>query len=285
MSYKIPTGLNQNFGDMEIALQSKSGMGATPLHVRMILIYVVSILALFLICSKSFLSVNPGFWIPFALCWILSTFLLTKTDKTKRMYLESIPALLAYIPKPARKVIVRKDRKANDFISICSIDSLDPNTGVVKYIDGTYGLFYRVVGAASILLFDEDRTAIIDRVDSFWRKIGTECEIEFVTTKEAQKIYKQLANLGRRYDALESRDPDMNIIFEEQFQVLKNDIGGVFKSIHQYMFIKADNEEMLVKNRNVIESEFENSTLMFKQCIPLDYNDLCGMLATIYSSS
>ena len=81
MSYKIPTGLNQNFGDMEIALQSKSGMGARPLPVRMILIYVVSILALFLICSKSFLSVNPGFWIPFALCWILSTFLLTKIAK------------------------------------------------------------------------------------------------------------------------------------------------------------------------------------------------------------
>jgi hypothetical protein len=93
-----------------------------------------------------------------------------------------------------------------------------------------------------------------------------------------------MANLGRRYDNLESRDPDMNIVFEEQFQVLKNDIGGAFKSIHQYMLIKADNEEMLVKNRNVIESEFENSTLMFKQCIPLDYNDLCSMLATIYSS-
>ena len=270
MSYKIPTDLNQNFGDMEIALQSKSGMGARPLPVRMILIYVASILALFLICTKSFLSVSPGFWIPFAICWIIATFLLTKTDKTKRMYMQSIPALLSYIPKRARRVVVRKDRKANDFIGICGIDSLNTDTGVV--------------GSASILLFDEDRVAIIDRVDAFWRKIGTECEIQFITTKEAQKIYKQMANLGRRYDNLESRDPDMNIVFEEQFQVLKNDIGGAFKSIHQYMLIKADNEEMLVKNRNVIESEFENSTLMFKQCIPLDYNDLCSMLATIYSS-
>ena len=284
MSYKIPTDLNQNFGDMEIALQSKSGMGARPLPVRMILIYVASILALFLICTKSFLSVSPGFWIPFAICWIIATFLLTKTDKTKRMYMQSIPALLSYIPKRARRVVVRKDRKANDFIGICGIDSLNTDTGVVKYTDGTYGLFYRVVGSASILLFDEDRVAIIDRVDAFWRKIGTECEIQFITTKEAQKIYKQMANLGRRYDNLESRDPDMNIVFEEQFQVLKNDIGGAFKSIHQYMLIKADNEEMLVKNRNVIESEFENSTLMFKQCIQLDYNDLCSMLATIYSS-
>lgn len=281
--YKIPVDLNQHFADMEIAVQSGNGVGAKPLPIRVILTYVASAILCFYLCSQTFLSVSAGYWIPFAIVWICLTLVLARYDKTKRMQIQMLPSLFSYLSKASRHVIVRRNHRANDFISICGIEDIDKKTATVKFTDGTYGLFYRVVGSASILLFDEDRDAIISRVDSFYRKLGTECEVSFVTTKEAQKVYRQIANLKRRYDNLNYDDDDLKMLAEEQFYVLKNDIGGSFRSIHQYMLLKADNEEMLVKNKNVIQSEVENSSLMFKQCISLNYNDVCKLLKTIYA--
>lgn len=283
ITYKIPVDLNQSFGDMEIALQSNSGVGVKPLPVRVILSYIVSAILCIFLCMRSFLSSNIGYWLPFAICWVCLTLVLVRYDKTKRMNLQMVPSLLAYIPKKARHVIVRKDKRANEFMGICGIDSIDTDTGLIKFIDGTSGIMYRVVGSASILLFEEDRDSIINRVDSFFRKLGTDCELSFITTKESQKVYRQIANLKRRYDNLDTDDEDLKMLAEEQFHVLKYDIGNSFRSIHQYMILKADNGEVLLKNKNIIQSEFENSTLMFKQCLPLDYNDVIGVLHSIYA--
>lgn len=282
--YKIPIDLDQSFGNMEIAIQSNGGLGVKPLPVKVILAYVVSAIMLFYLCSQTALSMSPYYWVPFSLCWIIATILLARYDRTKRLQAQMIPSLFGYISKTARNIIVRRDCKANGFISICGIKDIDKETGLVSYEDGTYAFFYRVVGSASILLFDEDRDAIISRVDSFYRKLGTECEIGFVTSKEAQKVYRQIANLKRCYDNLDCDDEDLKMLAEEQFYVLKNDIGGSFRSIHQYMFIKADNKEMLVKNKNVVQSEVENSSLMFKQCIALGAKDVYNVLKTIYAS-
>lgn len=281
--YKIPVDLDQSFADMEIAIQSNNGVGVKPLPIKVILMYVGGIISGLYLCSQTFLSISPAYWIPFAIFWAGLVFMLARYDKTKRMQVQLIPALFGYLPKSARQVITRKDKRANDFMSICGIDSIDSKTGLVKFTDGCSGLLYRVVGSASILLFDDDRDAIIFRADSFWRKIGSECEISFITTKEAQKIYRQLANLKRRYDNLDCDDPDLKMLAEEQFSVLKNDIGNSFRSIHQYMLLKADNEEMLIKNRNVVQSEAENSMLMFKQCVALDVIDEYKLLKTIYA--
>lgn len=281
--YKIPLDLNQQFSDMEIAIQNSNGMGAKPLPIKVILTYVASILLLFYLCSQTFLSASVGYWLPFAIVWLALTFVLARYDKTKRMQLQSIPALFGYLSKSARHVITRRNNRANDFISICGIDDIDKKTAVIKFTDGTYGLLYRVVGSASILLFDEDRDAIISRVDSFYRKIGIDCEISFITTKEAQKVYRQVANLKRRYDAMDTDDADLKNLAEEQFYVLKYDIGNAFRSIHQYMLLKSDNKESLIKNRNVLQSEVENSTLMFKQCVALDFTDVCKVFKSIYA--
>lgn len=281
--YKIPVDLDQSFTDMEIAIQNSNGIGVKPLPVKVILLYVAGIISCFYLCSQTFLSASPAYWIPFGICWIGMTLLFGRYDKTKRMQIQMLTSLLGYLPKMARKVIVRKDQKANEFLGICRVNDVDSKTGLLTFVDGTYGLCYRVVGSASILLFEEDKDAIITRVDSFYRKIGTDCETIFVTSKEAQKVYRQLANLKRRYDNLDCDDTDLKMLAEEQFYVLKHDIGDAFRSIHQYMILKADNKEMLIKNRNVIQSEVENSSLMFKQCVPLDYTDINKMLKTIYS--
>lgn len=282
-SYKIPYGLNESYADMEISLQTKDGSVGKVLPIKVVLTYVGS----FLICMYLLLNTFIGTMatIPqivlFVLLWAGLTVLLASYDRTRRMNVQLIPTLLNYLPKGSRYVYTRTNRLANDFYGISGCDKIDPD-GLITFNDGTYGYWYRVVGSASILLFESDKDAIISRVDNFYRKWNVETEICFITTKESQKVYRQVAHLQRQYANLRNDDPDLRELAEERFRILRDYVGKEFKSIHQYMLIKADNKEALQVSNNVLQSEVENSNLMIKQCVPLDAEDVYPVLQTIY---
>lgn len=282
--YKIPFDLNANYSDMEISLKGKDGIGPKPLPVKVILAYVVSAMLCFMAITRTVVGSGNVLQIGlFIILWIGLTFVLLSYDSTKRMQIELVPTLLNYISKNNRQVITRSTSNAMPFYQIVGIESVDENTGLVKYTDGTFAYWYRVVGSASILLFDADKQAILDRVDNFYRKMNTDSEVIFITTKSSQQIYKQVLALKRKYDNLEVRDPDLIMLANEQFSTLKDYVGDSFKCIHQYMVIKADNKEVLMQTKNIIASEAENSSLMIKRCIAMYKDDILAALQLIYS--
>lgn len=281
--YRIPFDLNASHADMEIAIRTKDGIGFKPAPMKNVLAYVIGFLACFYIIMNTTMAVAPlPIKILFAVTWCLGVIMLCKQDSTQRMQASLIGPLLNYIPKRSRVVVTRSNQNAAPFYSIVGIESVDDRTGLISFFDGTFGYMYRVVGSASILLFDADRDAILDRVDAFYRKMNTDSEIIFLTIKSSQAVYKQVAALKRRYDRLRYRDPELLALAEEQFGVLKNFVGGSFKSIHQYMIIKCDNKEMLAQTKNVLRSEVENSSRMIKRCVALYGDDITDVLSSIY---
>ena len=281
--YKIPYGLNATYGDMEISFQGKNGVGSKPLPVKVVLGYLASALMCFFVVSKTIVGSGTAVQIgAFVILWIGFTILLLKYDPTQRLQAALVPTLLSYVRKAERLVLTRNSSNAIPFYGIAGIESISEKTGLVKYLDGTYGYWYRVVGSASILLFDADRQAILDRVDNFYRKLNTDCEVLFMTTKSSQQVYKQIMNLKKRYDALEVRDPELMEVANAEFRTLRDYVGAGFKCIHQYMVIKADNFEMLQQTKNILASEVENSTLMIKRCMPMYYEDILATLELIY---
>ena len=48
------------------------------------------------------------------------------------------------------------------------------------------------------------------------------------------------------------------------------------------MLIKADNKEAMTVAVNILQTEVENSSLMIKQCVPLEYDDVVDMYKSIY---
>lgn len=281
-SYKIPADLNHSYGDMEIALSTKDGISAKPMPIKVIMTYLGSILVcMYLVMNTPIGSGSILQTVLFVILWIALTLLLASYDTTRRMQVQLIPTLTNYMSYVARHVSTRTMNSANAFYSVAGIENIDDN-GLVEYADGTYAYWYRVVGSASVLLFDGDKMAILDRVDNFYRKIGTDVEVGYMTTKEAQKVYRQIAHLSRLYNNLNTADPDLQACADEQFKILKNYVGKSFKSIHQYMFLKADNMEALTVAKNVLQSEIENSRLMIKQCVPLYPADLYEVLRMVY---
>ena len=284
--YKIPASLDENYLNMEIAIQNKDGIGFKPLAVRVILVWIGSLLALVYLCGNGdsiIAEAGIAMRVIFSIVWLAFTYVLTQMDKSHRMRIELLPAILGYIQKSSRLVITRKTSNGNAFFGIVGIESIDEESGMVTYIDGTYAYWYAVVGTASVLLFPEDRDAILDRVDEFYKKIQSDCEIIFVTTKEPQRVHKQTAHLIAQYKALEFKDKDIDALVKEQYDVLTNFVGKEFKSLHQYMVIKGDTREALSTINNVVMSEVQGSSLMFKQCVPMYRPQIEEVLHLIYS--
>lgn len=281
--YRVPFDLAASHADMEIALRTKDGIGFKPMPIRNVMAYVIGFLACFYLIINSVMKLAPlPVKIIFAAVWCMGTVMLCKRDPTQRMQAALISPLLNYIPKPSRVVMTRSHQNAAPFYSCVGIESIDDASGLIGFHDGTYGYMYRVIGSASILLFDEDKIAILDRVEAFYRKMNTDSEIIFLTVKSSQAVYKQIAALKRRYDKIKARDPDLLGLANEQFDVLRNFVGGSFRSVHQYMILKCDNKEVLGQTKNILKSEVENSTRMIKRCTALYEDDIIGVLQAIY---
>ena len=286
-SYKIPADIDSNYLDMEIAIK-KDDIGIRPTPVRVVLTVLISIFIAFYLAfnGNSFLREGgTAVVVLFLICWVLLTMLIIYRDGTNRMQIEYLPALFAYVPKSARRVTTRRTSNANPFFGIVGIEDIDDKTGMVTYSDGTYAYWYAVVGSASILLFPEDKDAILTRVDNFYKNMGSDCEVIYMTTREPQNVTRQLAHLIAQYKALNFQSADMNRLVEEQYDTLKNYVGKEFKSTHQYMIVKGDNREALSQINNLVVAETESSSLMFRQCVPMYKEDLITPLSLIYKSS
>lgn len=266
--YKIPAGMNQTYLDMELAIQGKDGIGLKPLPIKVILSWVGSILMCFYICTHSVMEPNKGgllSTIIFVILWLSMTYFLLNIDKTKRMAVQDLSAAVSYLPVSARRLLTRKTSRASDFYRLLGLDVIEDDTGLLRFNDDTFGYMFSVVGSASILLFEEDKVSILNRVDNFYRKLSTEYQTIFITSKEAQRVNHQIANLQRRFKDLNNDDMDLRNCAEEQFTMLRDVVGKEYKSIHQYMIIKAENKEVLTMFKNIIRDEAENSTLMYKR--------------------
>lgn len=284
MHYKIPTPLKRSILDHEIPL-TIGGVNAKPVPMKVLMFWGVSIMALFWATTST--GIKDADWYLIAMVvilWIVLTGFFGQYSKTKEMKFSSVPALMNYAPKSSREVVTRMSSNPNPFYSVVGIDSVD-STGFIRFSDGTVGQAYLVVGSASVLVFEEDKRAILDRVDSFWKKVDTTAEYVWVTTKESQRVLRQLANLERQNRRLVNRDPELFALLDERHALLKDYVGGQFNSIHQYLLIKGDNLEALRKAHTTVEAEIEDSSRMIKACSTLDETDLYDMLRVFYTGA
>lgn len=277
--YSVPVSLDRSILDHELSLYMK------PLPMKVIFIYVGSIVVLmWLLTGTPLKGSSFGFLALITIWWIAATAYFAAYSKTKEMRMNQIGALLDYVPKKSRRVLTRSDSRMGPFQSIVGIQSVDENTGLITYVDGMVGQAYSVVGSASRLLFDQDRDAILNRNDRFYRKLEPGVEWVFITTKEPQRVYAQVAALEKRNQALplEARDPELVALMDEQYESLRSYVGSSFFSIHQYLILIARNEEELRKAHNLLDSEAADSSLMFKQVSMLTYDETIDLLATHY---
>lgn len=279
-NYKIPIGFDQSHLDMEIKIVNSPQ--AKPISVKFILFGLASVLSLFVVMSDSLVQYGTiGQKVIFGIMWFIMTGLLISIDSTKRMGFQLIPVAVSYMSKNNRRLVTRKSSNANEFLKLARVTDIN-DEGVISFSDGTYGLVYSVVGSASALLFSNDIDSIVNRVDSFYRKISPDCEIQYTTLKESQNMEVQLESLARKRNKLRSKDPDLQGLLDEQKHILSNHVGGSYKSLRQYMLAKGDNMEALMQIRSTITMETNASALMLRQALQLEKDEIVDLFGLYF---
>lgn len=284
ISYKIPDNLDKSPLDTEITLSSRKGVALRPMPVRIIFGFVFGALFIVWLVGSSFMRPSPmGLKILMVALMIGLLTMILIPDRTGSSRYILIPALFNYIQGANRKVIVRSNLPANNFQHVSGINNVYPQQGLIRFTDGWYGYAYRVVGNASILLFEEDRDAVINRVDAFYRKMKTDYQLIFLTNREPQHVQLQLASMRNQFQNLSVKTQDLAAVANMEYRIMNENVGHHYRSIHQYLIIRAENPEALNLGKNMLLAECDNSKRMFKEADALLDQDIIDMLKPIYT--
>lgn len=283
--YKVPTSLDMSYLDIEVALQDDSGAGLRPIPIKSIMLWCGSMMFLLVVLLHSYIKeAGPVWMVLFSLLWLFGTYFYGKADESGRIGVSLVPVLLRYLPKSARQLKTRTSDNAFDFMYLTGLSEKGiDKRNTIYWNDGTVGVGFRIVGTASILLFDEDRNAILDRVGNFYVKLDPEVQVIFDTTKEAQKVENQLEFTKLQFAHREVKDvPGLNKLYRERYDVLHDYVGERFPSIHQYMFIKAKNYEALERFMAMFYQETTSSSRMFKKTVLMRADDIYEYFGNLF---
>lgn len=282
--YGIRASIDRSWLDAEINI-SGGGWQLKAMPIKQVFFYLGAGLALIWAISATWIKNSGPFFITAFVLWgLFAMFYLGALTKTKQLRVLTIPPLISYLPSTARNVITRRSSNPTGFYSLVNIDHIEDD-GVIHFSDGSFGQTYAVVGSASYLLFDEDRFEILNRVDAYWRKVDATCEHIFITTKEPQRIYRQVAALEERNRNLEIRDPDLLALQNESFGILQEHVGGKFTSIHQYLILKGKTADSLKRGHNILQAEVEGSSKMIRDAALLNGAETITMFKTFYQGT
>lgn len=279
--YHIPTSLDVNMLSKTITLFKNQ---SAPIKASLLFegigafLSVCWFLSLPIIKSGSFMVK-----LTMAACFAGLFYLIFVPDATGVIKADMVPAAINYFFKPInRKIVVRQNRPANGMMILSDIDYVEDHTGLIHFLDGTVGFAYSVVGNASRLLFDQDQELILERVDRWYRKMGRNYEFIYITDREAQSVTNQINSLKERYAKLDVDDDDLNAIANMNYRFLDRVVGSTFKSVNQYLIIKADNGESLMRAKATLINEVADSALVFNRCEALMKPQIEKLLGKIF---
>lgn len=285
--FKIPASLNVTYFDMEFHLKNKNGLGLSrPVSAKTVLFTLLAGFGWFYLVFQSFIgSSGVPLIIGFTLGWVVLSVLLIRPDKTNRLGGELVFSMINYLPKSGRYVPVRMSDSVIPFQNLLNIRTIDPEDGTVHFLDGAIGHVYHVVGSASSLMFKEDKQAILDKVDAFYRKLAVNVEVIYDTVYEGHSVDEQLDSVRHDQASLTVKSPGLQALLAEQYEVLDQAINNNqgLTSLHQYLIVRADSDAALTEFENLLVGDVENEGLMFRLAKTLNYKEVTRYFKSLVS--
>ncbi|WP_078598696.1 hypothetical protein [Evansella clarkii] len=276
--FKIPATLDVSYFDMEFNVKSKNGVGINrPVSAKVILFALLAAFGWFYLIFQTFIGKGGvPLIIGFTIAWVALSVLLVKADKTNRTGLELVFSMINYLPKSGRYVPVRMSDAVYPLQHLLNIKTVDPEDGRIHYLDGQIGYCYHVVGSASALMFEQDKQIILDKVDSFYRKLPVGVEVIYDTVYEGHSVDEQLEAVRRTKKELNVKSKGLNTLLKEQHDILKYAINNNqgLTSLHQYLVVRAPSEAALTEFENLLIGDVEADGMMFRLAKTLNYKEM-----------
>ena len=286
--YKIPASLNQTHMDRMINLSKNPNSPIGLVSVKTILSYVGTLGFVAALYKMGMFNGNGLFFNIFYVALIfLFVSQLINTTHTGELKYNNIIALFDYLPKIMRHLKTTRHSNVEAFYRMYGIAEIKDN-GDIIYKNGNVGTLLSVSGNGSILVFDEDKNAILDATDNFWRKIDVGMYVTQITIKEGQKIDLQLGNYQRRWNNIANTNMDdetrnlLGDLMDSEISVLTDDIVVNYRSIQQYWLLRAASDEVLKSLKTTIRHDIDNGGLVIKTARTQYYDDIVRMSESIF---
>ena len=286
--YKIPASLDQTHMDRMINLSKNPNSPVGLVSVKTLLSYIGTLGFVGALYKMGMFNGNGFFFNAF---YIILIFVfvsqLINTLPTGELKYNNIIALFDYLPKVMRHLKTTRNSNVEAFYRMYGIAEVKDN-GDIVYKNGNVGTLLSVSGNGSILVFDEDKEAILDAADNFWRKIDVGMYITQITIKEGQKVDLQLGNYQRRWNNVANTQMDdetrnlLGDLMDSEISVLVDDIVVNYRSIQQYWLLRASSDEVLKSLKTTILHDIDNGGLVLKTARTQYYDDIVRMSESIF---
>lgn len=284
--YRLPYALNASPLDISVALSSSDSAIQTKrqLTVRVILIVVAGVMLYMGLVTQTILGRGGVFGITtwtIGYFWLL--YLICIPTLTKQVGLNEVVPMIRYAMGTNRHIGTRSSNLAKPIRDLVGVDGVEPETGKILYSNGEVGVIYEAVGNASILMFDEDKEHVLQSTRNFYRKLSPNISMLIDFSSEPQKIYKQVESAKQRQANLQIDSPGLRQLLHSDIEFMREVIGREFKSLHQYIVVRAKNDEALFEFDSWLLAQVEKDGAFVTDYLPLEADDVEHYFKGVFS--
>lgn len=258
--YKIPYNLSSSVFDIELSIFNNFGRSKRQVTLRTLLIFSVGALIYIGLMTNSFIG-NGGFLgitiFTIGYFWFLVQ--LCMPTLTKQIGLNLFLPMFNYISKDKRYIPTRQTNLIKPIQDIIGIQGIEPETAKVIFSNGEVGLVYEVVGNASYLMFDADVRKVLSDANRFYKQVSPKVSITYDFAVEPQRVYKQVSSAIQLKRDLRVESEGLQSLLNNQINFLTTQFGSTFKSYHQYMVVRAKNDEALLDFEELLQRQVAGS--------------------------
>lgn len=277
-SFKLPYGLNNSFWDMSINISSDNNAIRLKRQITLavLIIFLLGVVFWFLILAQTLFNFSQGGILQTILWsvgyfWLL--FLLCTPTATKQIGANFFVSTITYAIKSDRKVGTRAFEGLGPLQALVGIKGLTKE-GTIVFDTNEVGHIYELIGNASVLMFDEDRGSVLNGTRNFYRRINPSISLTYDTITSPQKTNVQIKNMKDEAQGLAFDSPNLKLLNQKESNVLRDWVGKEFKSIHQYVIVRAKNTDNLRDFDDWLQAQLSSSSNYLK-----DYR-LLGLVET-----
>ena len=284
--YRLPYSLNSSPLDISVALSSSESAIQTKrqITVRVILIVITGFMLYLGLVTQTVLGSGGLLGI---LTWSIGYFwllyLICIPTLTKQVGLNEVLPMFRYALGSNRHIGTRSSNLAKPIRDLVGVDGVEPETGKILYSNGEVGVIYEAVGNASILMFDEDKERVLQSTRNFYRKLSPKIAMLIDFSSEPQKVHKQVQSAKQRLENLQIDSPGLRQLLHSDIEFMSDVIGREFKSLHQYIVVRAKNDDALFEFDNWLLTQVEKDGAFLTDYLPLEADDVVQYFKGVFS--
>lgn len=285
--FKLPFSLNVSTFDLPVTFVTQGGntLFKRQITVRTLVLVMVGVLLYFLLVTQTPLA-GGGFIgiITWTIGYFWLIYLLAAPTKTKLIGASNLKAMYNYVAKSNREFNTTDDGFYEPIEKMIDIHEISEADSMVIFSNGDVGYIYELIGNASILMFEEDQAHVLGASRNFHRKLTPNVSIYYDSATEPQKTETQVVNLLDKQENLINKHPALMQLMDTQIDVLMNYVGNEFKSLHQYMVVRAKNPIALRDFESWLNLQMDKSSGFLTDFRVLDYEETCQYYKELLSA-